>query len=60
MCIDFLIFRIGSGDSWRSCGIVGHFHSTSEGRITTYSSKLYKELQNAGHDVGNMSILFSF
>lgn len=44
--------KIGSGDSWRSCGIVGHFHSTSEGRITTYSSQLYKELQSSGHDVG--------
>ncbi|XP_035205169.1 pyruvate dehydrogenase phosphatase regulatory subunit, mitochondrial-like isoform X2 [Stegodyphus dumicola] len=44
--------KIGSGDSWRSCGIVGHFHSTSEGRITTFSSELYKELQNSGHDIG--------
>ncbi|XP_015903839.1 pyruvate dehydrogenase phosphatase regulatory subunit, mitochondrial isoform X2 [Parasteatoda tepidariorum] len=44
--------KIGSGDSWRSCGIVGHFHSTTEGRLTTYSSELYKQLQNEGHDIG--------
>ncbi|XP_054720684.1 LOW QUALITY PROTEIN: pyruvate dehydrogenase phosphatase regulatory subunit, mitochondrial-like [Uloborus diversus] len=44
--------KIGSGVSWRSCGIVGHFHSTSEGRITAYSSQLYKQLSNEGHDVG--------
>ncbi|KAG8198498.1 hypothetical protein JTE90_017364 [Oedothorax gibbosus] len=44
--------KIGSGDSWRSCGIVGHFHSTSEGRLTTYTSDLYKQLQNEGHDIG--------
>ncbi|GFX15529.1 pyruvate dehydrogenase phosphatase regulatory subunit, mitochondrial [Trichonephila clavipes] len=44
--------KIGSGDSWRSCGIVGHFHSMSEGRMTTYSSELYKKMQNEGHDIG--------
>ncbi|GBN38008.1 Pyruvate dehydrogenase phosphatase regulatory subunit, mitochondrial [Araneus ventricosus] len=44
--------KIGSGDSWRSCGIVGHFHSMSEGRMTTYSSELYKKMQNEGHDMG--------
>ncbi|GIY94528.1 pyruvate dehydrogenase phosphatase regulatory subunit, mitochondrial [Caerostris extrusa] len=44
--------KIGSGDSWRSCGIVGHFHSMSEGRMTTYSSELYKNLQNDGHEIG--------
>lgn len=44
--------KIGSGESWRSCGIVGHFHSTSAGIISKNSSELYKELQDQGQDVG--------
>lgn len=44
--------RIGSGVTWRGNGLVGHFHSASEGKITEYSTTLYKELQEQGYDIG--------
>jgi len=48
------LFRLGSGTSYYSSASVGNFRaSVPELAVVTESTRLYRELHNNGHDIGD-------
>jgi len=46
--------RLGCGTSYFSSAIIGNFRSSlPELAVVSESARLYKELHNSGHDIGN-------
>ena len=44
---------LGSGSTWAASGIVGVLSgTTAEIAVRTHSAKLYRELHDDGHDIG--------